>query len=308
MGPIAAIDCGTNSTRLLVVDAFGDTLTREMHVTRLGEGVDNSRQLSSSAISRTISVLRGFRDVMDHHSVVDARLVATSAVRDASNGGHFLKAASEITGARAEILSGMEEGRLSYAGATAGLKPFTSGTAVVDIGGGSTELIVQHLGEIHAASMELGCVRLSERYLRHDPPQEREIARTVEEIETELDRIIASTPAFGSIHPDTRLVGLAGTVSTIAALQMGLTTYQRERVHHAVLTERTVAHWCEVLACDTSAQRAKRPGMIEGRQDVIVGGSLVLREVMARFTISLCLVSESDILDGLIFSMQPGRV
>jgi len=305
-GSVAAIDCGTNSTRLLIVDRAGVTRVREMHVTRLGEGVDASRELSVPAMDRTLRVLKQFRATMDGESVARARLVATSAVRDALNGNEFLRAASRITGARAELLSGVEEGRLSYSGATMGLETVHSGTLVVDIGGGSTELIFGRIDQIHSISTELGCVRLTERYLAHDPPENGEIASVVEKIGTELDRVISRAPSLRRIRSDTRLIGLAGTVSTLVALELGLVEYQRELVHHATLTEQCVTHWCKLLSRESSAERAQRSGMSEGRQDVIVGGALVLREVMEIFQISECLVSESDILDGLILTMRQG--
>jgi exopolyphosphatase/guanosine-5'-triphosphate,3'-diphosphate pyrophosphatase len=258
-------------------------------------------------MARTLSVLGEFRTIMEREAVIDARLVATSAVRDAENGAEFLSAAAAETGARTEVLSGVEEGRLSYGGATAGLPPHPSLTAVLDIGGGSTELIVELDDEIHAFSMELGCVRLTERYLSHDPPLASERAGAVQEIGAELDRALEATPAFRAIGPDSRLIGLAGTVSTLAALELGLTEYRRDLIHHFSLSAVKVEHWCDVLGGETSDARAKRPGMTEGRQDVIVGGAMVLREVMTRFGISNCLVSESDILDGLVATMREGR-
>jgi exopolyphosphatase/guanosine-5'-triphosphate,3'-diphosphate pyrophosphatase len=305
-GIVAAVDCGTNSTRLLIVDGSGATLVRQMRITRLGAGVDATRSLAPEAVARTLAVLGDYRALMDAALVERARLVATSAVRDATNGDAFLRAAGETIGTRAELLSGTEEGRLSYAGATAGLSAEGIDDVVVDIGGGSTELVLQRDGTIQAVSLNLGCVRLSERYLRHDPPRTEEVAEVVTAIGAELDRAVEVVPALGSLPADRRLIGLAGTVSTLTALQLGLVTYERARVHHATLTRSDVVHWCDVLAAETSAERARRAGMLEGRQDVIVGGALVLREVMTRFDFAQCLVSESDILDGLVQSLQAG--
>jgi exopolyphosphatase/guanosine-5'-triphosphate,3'-diphosphate pyrophosphatase len=302
-GALAALDCGTNSTRLLIVDAAGTTMVREMRITRLGAGVDATGRLAPEAMARTVAVLADYRSIMDAQGVVRARLVATSAVRDAANGDEFLGAASAVVGTRAELLPGDEEGRLSYAGATSGLPEDGLTNVVVDIGGGSTELVMLD-GVVRAVSLELGCVRLSERYLHHDPPGAAEVAGALAAIDAELDRATRVIPALGALQGGARLVGLAGTVSTLAALELGLVTYERWRVHHSVLTRSKVEHWCDVLAAEPAAARAARPGMLDGRQDVIVGGALVLREVMRRLELGQCLVSESDILDGLVQSLH----
>jgi exopolyphosphatase / guanosine-5'-triphosphate,3'-diphosphate pyrophosphatase len=300
---LAAVDCGTNSTRLLVTDGAGAALVREMRITRLGQGVDATHALAPAAMERTLDVLRSYRATMDAQGVVRARLVATSAVRDASNGEEFLGAAAAIMGFDAELLAGEEEGRLAYRGATTGLDPSAGDDVVVDIGGGSTELITAPDGSARAVSMEVGCVRLTERHLRHDPPQETEIALAVDVVRSELDRACRLVPELVERRPGGRLVGLAGTVSTLAALELGLDHYDRARVHHATLTRRTVGRWCDDLGGETVARRAARVGMLDGRQDVIFGGALVLREVMDRLGFDACLVSESDILDGLVASL-----
>ncbi len=301
-GTIAAIDCGTNSTRLLIVDAAGATVTRQMRITRLGQEVDATHRLNSASIARTLDVLDEYRTLMDAQPVHSARLVATSAVRDATNGDEFLRPASKMIGVEAELLSGDEEGRLSYIGATADLEPGRGQCLVLDIGGGSTEMVMEHNGEIHVVSLELGCVRLTERSLSHDPPTFHEVKATVEFINEELDRAVLGASSFASLREGDRLIGLAGTVSTLAVLELGLVQYDRERVHHAVLDRTAVERWCHDLARERSQDRSIRPGMLEGRQDVIVGGALVLREVMRRFDLSDCLVSESDILDGMVIS------
>ena len=165
-GALAAVDCGTNSTRLLVVGPKGDVRAREMTITRLGQGVDASRRLHPEALERTFVALRTYRAIMDAEGVRRARLVATSAVRDAANGDAFLLPAAEIVGVLAELLSGQEEGRLSYAGATADLAVADATVVVLDIGGGSTEIVTKVAGEILAVSLDIGCVRLTERFLR----------------------------------------------------------------------------------------------------------------------------------------------
>jgi len=300
---VAALDCGSNSTRLLVAAADGATLSRIMHITRLGEGVDATGKLAPEAVDRTLRVLSEFRHVMDQHNVRRARLVATSAVRDAVNGEDFLSSASAVVGVKAELLEGLEEGRLAYAGATADLPPVAGDDVVVDIGGGSTELVISTPSGIGVVSIELGCVRLTERYFRHDPPQEAEIAQADEAIELELTRAITMVPQLGTLRRESRLIGLAGTVSTLAALQQRLAVYDRDRLHHFVLGRDMVEHWYETLAAEPARARARRPGMVEHRHDVIVAGILILGKVMDRLGSSECLVSESDILDGLADSL-----
>jgi exopolyphosphatase/guanosine-5'-triphosphate,3'-diphosphate pyrophosphatase len=304
---LAAVDCGTNSTRLLVSGPTGDALAREMTITRLGEAVDASGVLRPEAMERTFAALRRYRSIMDASGVGAGatRLVATSAVRDAANGEVFLRGATDIIGAPAELLPGREEGRLSYAGATSDLPVSDLPVVVLDIGGGSTEIVTQVDGDISSVSLDVGCVRLTERDLHGDPPGEAEVAAAVATIAAQLDRAVAAMPTLAdtSLGPR-RLVGLAGTVSTLASLELGLVEYDRERIHHSVLRLESVARWCDTLALEPVAVRAQRPGLPEGRQDVIFAGALILREVMIRFDLGACIVSESDILDGLIMSLR----
>jgi exopolyphosphatase/guanosine-5'-triphosphate,3'-diphosphate pyrophosphatase len=304
---LAAVDCGTNSTRLLIVDGAGAVRAREMHITRLGEGVDCAHHLQPEAVARTLDVLRAYRSVMDQEHVARARLVATSAVRDATDGGRFLRSAGDIIGFDAELLSGEEEGRLSYRGATQGMTDDGRTTVVLDIGGGSTELVVKPGEAVRSVSMDIGCVRLTERFLRRDPPEQDEIAAAVAAVGAELDRAAAAVPELGAIGTDDRLIGLAGTVSTLAMLELGLHSYDRDRIHHFPLTRPAVARWYRVLGAETIAQRAERASLPEGRQDVIFGGALILDQVMERLHQEECLVSESDILDGLVSSLSPAR-
>jgi exopolyphosphatase/guanosine-5'-triphosphate,3'-diphosphate pyrophosphatase len=240
---------------------------------------------------------------MDSFGVSRGRLVATSAVRDAINGKAFLDAASRVVGVEAELLAGEEEGRLSYLGATSDLEPDGRLCLVLDIGGGSTEMVTGREGQLHSFSMDIGCVRLTERALPHDPPPPDEVAAAVALIQREIDHALRASPKLAEQIPGSRLIGLAGTVSTLAALELGLANYERERVHHAVLEREAVERWCRDLAQERAQDRAVRIGMLDGRQDVIVGGALVLREIMRRFHFVECLVSEADILDGLVQSL-----
>jgi exopolyphosphatase / guanosine-5'-triphosphate,3'-diphosphate pyrophosphatase len=303
-GALAAVDCGTNSTRLLVVGSGGEVRAREMTITRLGEGVDATHRLRPEAMERTFAALRAYRSVMDAEHVGRARLVATSAVRDAANGEAFLLPAAEIIGAPAELLPGTEEGRLSYAGATGDLPMADAAAVVLDIGGGSTEIVTKDESEILSVSLDIGCVRLTERFLPGDPPTATEVTAAVQAIEAELDRAAEVIPPLAEASRSAELVGLAGTVSTLAAMELGLAEYDRERIHHSVLTAAAVRRWCDVLGAETLAERARRPGLPAGRRDVIFGGVLVLREVTTRFGFRQCIVSEADILDGLIMSMK----
>jgi exopolyphosphatase/guanosine-5'-triphosphate,3'-diphosphate pyrophosphatase len=304
---VAAIDCGTNSTRLLIVDEACGVLDREMRITRLGQDVDRAHRLQPVAIARTLDVLREYRSAMDREHVSRARLVATSAVRDAANGEWFLHSAQDIIGVNAELLSGPEEGKLSYQGATRELTGDVGTIVVVDIGGGSTELVLKPGDTVRSVSLDIGCVRLTERYLPSDPPSADETSAAVAAIGAELNRAVRMVPELHDLSQGARLVGLAGTVSTLAMLELHLVAYERARIHHAVLTSKAVERWCDVLGAESVASRAKRTGLPEGRQDVIFGGALILREVMRRWQFENCLVSESDILDGLVLTLLPRR-
>jgi exopolyphosphatase / guanosine-5'-triphosphate,3'-diphosphate pyrophosphatase len=300
----AALDCGTNSTRLLIENEHGDALVREMRITRLGQGVDATGALHPDAIERTYAVLREYRQLMDNHGVTQGRLAATSAARDASNGPAFLAGATEITGVAAEILSGQEEGLVSFTGAMRGLEPAEGADVVLDIGGGSSELVMVHDGHVDAYSMQVGCVRVTERTLISDPPTAGELATARALAESELDRALEKIPALGSLPPGSRLVALAGTVATIAQVDQQLAEYEREKVHHYWLSFDAVRRWLDVLGAERAAERARRPGMVPGREDVIVGGLVVLVATMERLGFDGCLTSESDILDGLVDSMR----
>lgn len=300
-GAVAAIDCGTNSTRLLVADGEGRTQDREMRITRLGEGVDQTHRLAPAAIQRTVAVLEEYRQVMDRHRVLNVRMTATSAVRDASNGQEYLDAARKAVGVDAEILTGDEEGSLSYAGATADLTPESGGWLVVDVGGGSTELAAGKASRPDAVrSLDIGCVRVTERFLKHDPPTASEVDEAKKEIHRLLDDAAAKQPAFGAQRT---FVGLAGTVAALASLDQRLEHYDRDRLHHYRLTKEAITEMTRALAAEPSAARVRRPGMEKGRADVIAGGALIVEAVMSHFGFDACLTSESDILDGLVASL-----
>jgi exopolyphosphatase/guanosine-5'-triphosphate,3'-diphosphate pyrophosphatase len=302
---LAAFDCGSNSTRVLVV-VDGQAVSRAMTITRLSQGVDASGALLDEAMERTFATLRTYRAIADESQVERGLLVATSAVRDASNGEFFLREAGRITGVDARILSGAEEAALSYRGACADLADVASPTLIVDVGGGSTELAVELEGRLVSYSMQLGCVRVSERALGRDvvTPDADNAARSM--IIDELERAFAVTPSFEGVVGDLRLVGLAGTVATLAALDARLAVYDRNVVHHRLLTRDDVQYWRDVLARETPEQRLAHPGMVPGREDVLVAGLYILDAVMERFQVDTLLSSENDILDGIVLSLaQP---
>jgi exopolyphosphatase/guanosine-5'-triphosphate,3'-diphosphate pyrophosphatase len=298
---VASVDCGTNSTRLLVHDGTR-TVERLMRITRLGEQVDRTRRLQPGAIERTLAVLREYRDVMDRLGVTAVRMAATSAARDAANRDEFFDAAEAIIGVRPELLSGEEEGRLSFLGATAELDTSRGPFLVVDIGGGSTELAYGTTTCEVAESLDIGCVRLSELYLAgHDPPLPEDLTAALSVAEAELDGVRRDHPEIADART---LVGLAGTVSTTAAVEIGLAEYDRSRVHHFVLSRAAVEDVFRTLATETHEERLGNPGLEEARADVIVGGLCVFVQLFRTLGFEECLVSESDILDGLAMSLR----
>ncbi len=303
--PAAAIDCGTNSTRLLVAEPGGPTLERINTITRLGQGVDTSGRLATEAIERTLAALRRYRSVMDRFGVGEVRMTATSAARDALNRDQFFDAAEAVVGVRPELLGGDEEGRLSFAGATAELDPGTGPWLVVDIGGGSTELVVGPAGDggpQAVRSLDVGCVRLTERCLPGDPPTPEAVAEARAFTAALLERAVREEPRFLEART---MVGLAGTVASLAAVDQGIDDYDRDRVHHYHLSAARVEEMLNRLAASPAAERRAVPGIEPARADVIVGGAIVLSEVMRRFGYDECLTSEADILDGLILSTRP---
>jgi exopolyphosphatase/guanosine-5'-triphosphate,3'-diphosphate pyrophosphatase len=298
---LAAIDCGTNSVRLLVAEEDGaggfTTLERLMRITRLGQGTNASGRLAPEAVERTLAVLREFRGVMDDLGVPEGRvrITATSAARDAANREDFFVPATDVVGAAPELLSGEEEGRLSFLGATTGLDPGLGPFVVVDIGGGSTEFSV--IGG--SISVDVGCVRLSETYLHSDPPAPEELHACISVTTEYLKDVVRELP---EVTEAKTFVGLAGTITTVAAVEIGLPTYDRAAIHHFVLTHAAAEDVFRTLATESRADRIHNPGLEEARADVIVGGCCVLVAIFRELGFDECLVSEADILDGLVLS------
>lgn len=297
---VAAVDCGTNSTRLLVSEDGTRTLERLMRITRLGQGVDATGRLAPDAVERTAAVLREYREVMDRLGVERVRITATSAARDAENRDEFFDVAESIVGVRPELLPGEEEGRLSFLGATAELDAADGPFLVVDIGGGSTEFVVGTTEPEGVVSIDVGCVRVTEKFLHHDPPAPEELSQAVSVVRDHLEDVARELPAVKEAR---RLVGLAGTVSTVAAVEIGLPQYDRERIHHFVLTRSAAEDVFRTLATERLDDRRHNPGLEPGRAEVIVGGAVVLVSLLRHFDFDECLVSESDILDGLVMSL-----
>jgi len=303
MTVVASIDIGTNSTRVLVarpVDGKLDILDRRNTITRLGQNVGATGRLAEDAVERTLACLRDYRAILDEHKVDRLRVAATSASRDAANREEFFDAVGDVVGARPELVSGEDEGRLSFVGATGDLDPTLGPFLIVDIGGGSTEFI---LGTDHVEgvmSVDVGCVRLTEKFLDHDPPLPEELTACISFADAYLDDVIRDIP--GSAEART-LVGLAGTITTVAAVEIGLATYDRDAIHHFVLTRAAAEDVFRTLATESRADRIHNPGLEEARADVIVGGCCVLVALFRRFGFDEMIVSEADILDGLALSL-----
>jgi exopolyphosphatase/guanosine-5'-triphosphate,3'-diphosphate pyrophosphatase len=337
---VAAVDCGTNSLRLLVADVDLDRaeltdLTRRMEIVRLGEGVDQTGRLAPAALARTIGVLREYADVIAGFGAESVRMVATSATRDAGNAAEFVRQVSDVLGVAPEVLTGAQEAMLSFTGATAELPADHGGPfLVVDIGGGSTEFVLGPGGpggpggyggagsppqggpggmgppgpggsggvvppDTSAPSVNIGCVRMTERHLRGDPPTAREVAAATADIDAALDAVADAVP----VGEAKTLVGLAGSVTTVAAIAIGLPAYDAAQIHHARVCFADVHAVTLALLSQTRAVRAGIGVMHPGRVDVIGGGALVLDRVMDRFGFSEVLVSEHDILDGIAWSL-----
>jgi len=286
-----------------VLDAAGRPVERLMRITRLGQGVDVDRRLRPDAVARVVAVLREFREVLEGHGVERVRVTATSAARDALNAEELFDAAEAALGTRPELLAGLEEARLSFLGATAGLPAGGPPVLVADIGGGSTELVVGVPGDepLGAVSLDVGCVRLTERWIEHDPAQPEELANALGEVRDLLEDAERRVAALVLAES---LVGVAGTVATVATLDLGLATYDGDRVHHHLLGRDTVEDWFRTMAMGDRADRLGNPGLEEGRADVIVGGLCVLVAILRHTGLDSCLVSESDILDGLCSSLR----
>jgi exopolyphosphatase / guanosine-5'-triphosphate,3'-diphosphate pyrophosphatase len=298
---VAAIDCGTNSIRLLVADVEGSALVdveRELRIVRLGEGVDATGRLSASAIARTRTALVDYAERIARHGAEGVRMVATSATRDAANRDEFAAMVHAVLGATPEVIGGDEEAALSFEGAVHGLPGVRGRVLVADIGGGSTELVAGAADgsqPLLACSVDVGCVRMTERHLRDDPPTAEQIAETERDVRAAMVRAARDVPLT---EPAT-LIGVAGTVTTVAALAAGLDRYDPRRIHGLTVSAGAVRAVTASLLGMTRAERAVLPVMHEGRVDVIGAGALILLTLMQTTGSDAVVASEHDILDGL---------
>ncbi|MEU3606949.1 Ppx/GppA phosphatase family protein [Streptomyces sp. NPDC035033] len=303
MTRVAGIDCGTNSIRLLVADVRPETgelveLDRRMTIVRLGQGVDRTGRLAPEALERTFAACREYAAVIEELGAERIRFVATSASRDAENRQEFVDGVVAILGVEPEVITGDQEAAFSFTGATGSL-PGDDRRLVVDIGGGSTEFVVGNEHVEAARSVDIGCVRLTERHVRHDPPTAEEAEAIRADVRAALDLAAETVP----IDTADTLVGLAGSVTTIAAIALGLPEYDSEKIHHSRISAAQVAEVTRRLLASTHDERAAIPVVHPGRVDVIVAGALVLQEIVERVGAAEVVVSEHDILDGIALSV-----
>jgi exopolyphosphatase / guanosine-5'-triphosphate,3'-diphosphate pyrophosphatase len=306
MTRVAAVDIGTNSVRLLLADVSGPgrearltTIDRRTRITRLGQGVNETRRLDADAIGRTMAVLAEYHEAITANDVARVRMTATSASRDATNRDEFFDPVERLMGVRPELLSGEEEAILEFLGATAGIaepEPYL----VVDVGGGSTEFIAGVDSPAELMSIDVGCVRLTEQFLHSDPPTPEELSVAVSVVRdhlTDVDRAVT-----GAAHAKT-LIGTAGTVWTMGAIELGVDASNSERIDHFRLSRAAAEEIFRTLATEPIARRRHNPGLEPGRVDVIVGGVIVVVAVMRHWGFDELVVSEADILDGLARSI-----
>ena len=301
---VAAIDCGTNSIRLLVADV--DTATdrlvdvdRQMQIVRLGQGVDRTGVLDAAALERTLNAVDGYASRISELGAGAVRFVATSATRDAANREEFVDGVRLRLGVEPEVISGDEEARLSFVGATAGLTGLTPPVLVVDIGGGSTEFVHGTRTPDAARSVDVGCVRMSERHFHHDPPLPSEVSAARDDVDAAIRDAAATVP----LRDVGTLVAVAGTATTVAAIALGLPEYDAAAIHGSVIDAADVHRIAEDLLYRPRQSRAAMPVMHPGRVDVIAAGALVLSAVVAYTGVARLVVSEHDILDGIARSV-----
>ena len=299
----AAIDCGTNAIRLLIARVDGNhviDLLREMRTVRLGEGVDITGEFSEAALERTFAAAREYAELLNNYDVKTTRFIATSASRDVTNRDAFSAGIKTILGVEPEVISGDEEAELSYRGALSGLDVKGS-VLVADIGGGSTEFVTAlSNGSLVSRSVNIGCVRMTERHLHSDPPTQSEITSAASDIDVHIEDVKRTVP----INSETMFIGLAGSVTTVAAMALGLSGYDADAIHGSIVSREQVESVTKELLHMTHKERANLGFMHPGRVDIIGGGALVLRESMRLLGFDEVLVSEKDLLDGVVLSLH----
>ena len=310
---VGAIDCGTNSIRLLIAEAeateHGFVLTdleRRMKIVRLGKGVDATGWLAKESLERTFAAAREYAELLREYGVEQVRFAATSATRDAGNRQIFIDGIREILGVEPEVITGREEAELSFAGAVSSVGNTDEMTLVIDLGGGSTEFVLGNKNGLAAArSVDIGCVRMTERHISSDPANVTQVSRVI----ADTDRAIATASASVDLSAARRVVGVAGTVTTVAAHVMGLDAYDPEKIDRAEIAIKDISRAAADMVAMTSAERAALPYMHEGRVDVIPAGSVVWARIVERIgtltggAVTSAIASEKDILDGLALSI-----
>jgi len=302
MSRVAAIDCGTNSIRLLIADISGEKFTevlRDMEIVRLGQGVDQTKSFHPDAIDRTLLAVEKFKGLLAGKGVEKIRFCATSATRDAINRQLFIDGVRKILGVEVEVIPGNEEARLSFNGATKELTPNDAPFLVVDIGGGSTEFVFGKSEVEFAISVDIGCVRMSERHLKTQPAQSDQLAQAI----IDIDKAIAKAAVQVPISSAKSLVAVAGTATTIAAAALNLKTYDRDAIHLSRISAQEVHKVAATFQSMSKDEIAQLGFMHPGRVDVITAGSLILSRIMAATGASEFVASESDILDGMAWSL-----
>jgi exopolyphosphatase / guanosine-5'-triphosphate,3'-diphosphate pyrophosphatase len=301
---VAGIDCGTNSIRLLIADSRPDgrltDVVREMRIVRLGQDVDRTGRLAPGALARTRAALADYAATIEEHGTERVRMTATSATRDAANRDEFVAMVHDELGVPPEVITGVEEAALSFRGAVSGLPHISWPLLVTDIGGGSTELVLGDAnGVIASYSMDVGCVRMTERHLRDDPPTRQQVEHTVADVRAAIELAAREVP----LDKAASFVGVAGTVTTLGGIALDLDHYDADAIHGSVLTADQVGEVTARLLGMTHDERAALPVMHPGRVDVITAGALVLRTLVEATGVAEVIVSEHDILDGIALSL-----
>ena len=302
MSQVAVIDCGTNSIRLLIAEISGSNfkeVIRTMEIVRLGQGVDENKAFHPDAINRTLLAVKSFKEIIDKNKVDKIRFCATSATRDAMNRNLFIDGVRDILNVQVEVIPGEEEAALSFTGATYQLDQGSGPFLVVDIGGGSTEFVYGDKKVMSAKSVNIGCVRMSERHLTNQPPTMDQIASAIVDIDIAITQAAVSVP----INSAKSLIAVAGTATTVAAAALDLSKYDRDLIHLAKISADKVHKVAQMFQSMNKSEISALPYMHEGRVDVITAGSLVLSRVMAATGAVEFVASESDILDGMAFSL-----
>ena len=304
MTRVAAIDVGTNSTRLLVAEEVGDgfrSIDRRMTITRLGQGVGERRVLAPEALQRTLATIADYAAACGEYGVTKLRVTGTSAVRDAHNREEFFDGVRKLTGSEPELLTGEAEARATFLGTLSDLDE-TGPVLVVDIGGGSTELIAGAGVPESIVSLDVGCVRMLEKHLHSDPPTTEEL----DALRADVTELLQGAKAMLDVPPGARMIGVAGTVTQLATLKAGIPVYDPDVNHHSVLSHGDVRLLARRLASLPYDKRKAVKGLEAGRVDVIVAGAAILQCVMEVFDAAEILVSEKDILDGLVIELLAG--